>query len=158
MTLNPVGKPLILLTATFLLVGCFSSKPIIMPAGSSNPSLGIMAVSSPQFGHVSLEPTSCTAGDREFFLGGDFEDPKTGLVVRLVVDPLGGAAARVFSSAKPMDTSLVFRRSDCRAFHFTLDSTGWRINEIRDYRLSLELDCSVGDASIQGSVSSTHCH
>ena len=121
--------------------------------------LGSFTVSSDRLGHLTVSPSSCTAGDRQFFLGGDFEDEKSGIVARLVVDPLEGPAVRVFATAAPFEKTAVFRSPECRVFHFSLDATGWRINRIRDYRLSLDLDCSnkEGD-TLTGKVSAAHCH
>jgi hypothetical protein len=121
--------------------------------------LGSFTVSSDRLGHLTVSLSSCTAGDRQFFLGGDFEDEKSGIVVRLVVDPLDGPAARVFATATPFEKTAVFRRQECRVFHFSLDTSGWRINRIQDYRLTLDLDCSnkEGD-SITGKASAAHCH
>ena len=84
---------------------------------------------------------------------------QAGKVVRLGVDPLEGPAARVFASAAPFGETAIFRRSECRVFHFSLDTTGWRIDHIQDYRLSLELDCAnqAGD-SLAGKASASHCH
>ena len=45
------------------------------------------------------------------------------------------------------------------AFRFSLDETGWKVNDVRDYRLSLELDCALADGTtIHGSASTTHCN
>jgi hypothetical protein len=141
--------------------GCFSARSIDSASGSTGEPemLGSFALASDRLGHLTVAPTTCTAGDRQFFLGGDFEDEKAGVIVRLVVDPLEGPAARVFASATPFEKTVVFRRAECRVFHFSLDTTGWRINQIQDYRLALELDCSSKDGdSIIGKVSGTHCH
>ena len=119
---------------------------------------GTFALSSNSLGHVSLAPGSCSAGDCLFFLGADFEDEKNGVVVRLVVDPLYGPAVRVFSQAKPFNKTQVFRRGDSQVFHFSLDSTGWRINRFRDYGVSLELDCAREGDAITGHASAEHCH
>ena len=85
-------------------------------------------------------------------------DSKNNLVVRLVVDPLDGPAVRVFNAAKPFEQTRVFRRRDCRVFHFSMDSTAWRINRVQDYRVSLELDCAREADSITGDASAEHCH
>jgi len=149
--------------SAFLFVGCFSSQPVTSDgqksgAGESQP-LGSLKLSSAALGQLTLLPTSCTAGGRQLFLGADFTDEAAGIVARLVVDPLEGPAVRVFASATPFDRSIVFRRPDCRAFHFSLESTGWRINRIDDYQVTLDLDCwGEGRDSIAGKVSSTHCH
>jgi hypothetical protein len=139
--------------------GCFSARPIGAPAGGEPSILGAIKVTSGPLGSLSLEPGSCTSGDRQQFLGADFEDARAGVAVRLVVDPLVGPAIRVFRTATPFDDAIVFHRADCSVFHFSLESTGWRINEVEDYRVSLELECASTEGDIiQGNVSSTHCH
>ncbi len=141
-----------------LLMSCLASRPLgsVPPSGSQG--LGSFSVSSQVFSAQSFTPTVCTAGDRQLFLGSDLSSPNSSLVLRLVVDPLEGPAVRLFSSQTPFDKSIVFRRSDCRVFHFSLDSTGWRVNDINDYRLTLQLECDRQGESIVGSASSSHCH
>lgn len=142
-----------------LAAGCFSSKPVAVTGnGVAEGNLGSMTVSSPQLGDVTVTPTLCMSGARQYFLGGDFEDEKGGTVVRLVVDPLSGPAVRVFSADAPFEKSVAFRRDQCSVFHFSLDSTGWRINRIDDYRLTLNVDCSRAGETVRGAVSATHCH
>ena len=151
-------------SAVVLSPGCISFSAMPLPGtaatGQASPgTLGSFTVSSPLLGDSRVAPTECAAGDRQLFLGGDFADPAAGLVVRLVVDPLEGPAARVFAAADPFRKNVVLRRSDCAVFHFSLEHTGLTINEVRDYRLSLELDCTLADStSVRGSASTTHCH
>lgn len=148
----------------FILPGCFSifSSKAILPegtaAGGAAEALGSIEVSSSRLGKMTVAPTSCLAGARQFFLGADFTDEKADVVVRLVVDPLASPAVRVFSSTAPFDKSIVFHREECSVFHFTLDSTGWRINRVDDYRLTLNVDCSRNGESVRGKLSTTHCH
>lgn len=141
-----------------LLMSCLSSRPLGNVPSSESQGLASFSVSSQVFGVQSFTPTVCTGGDRQFFLGSDLSDPNSSLVLRLVVDPLEGPAVRLFSSQAPYDKSVVFRRSDCRVFHFSLDSTGWRVNDINDYRLTLQIECDRQGESIAGSASSSHCH
>jgi hypothetical protein len=50
-----------------------------------------------------------------------------------------GPAARAYSRTRiPSTIPAVFRRHDCRVFHFALDSTGWRVDHYEDYKVSLE--------------------
>ncbi|HYM59856.1 MAG TPA: hypothetical protein VEZ11_03070 [Thermoanaerobaculia bacterium] len=150
----------LIIIAAALTAGCFSSKPIDAVAGAQGEpqTLGAITLASERLGHLTVAPTTCQAGTRQSFLGGDFQDPKSGMVVRLVVDPLDGPAVRVFEKATPFDKSLVFRRAECRTFHFSLEATGWRVNDVDDYRLSLDVDCARGGESVEGKVSTTHCH
>jgi len=148
---------------TLLGLGCFSSRPIASgtPGDSAGqpPGLGSVRLSSEVLGRVAISPAQCTSGAREQFLGADLSDPTSGLVIRLVVDPLDGPAVRVFSASDPFERSVVFRRPECRVFHFSLDSTAWRINDIQDYQVSLDLDCvgETGD-TLEGKASASHCH
>ncbi len=139
--------------------GCFSLRP--MPVGGATDTapatLGSIQVSSAQLGNVTVAPTDCSSGARQYFLGGDFVDAKSGLTVRLAVDPIGSPAIRVFSQSAPFDKSVSFRREECSVFHFSLDSTGWRVNHIDDYRMTLNVDCTRGSESVRGMASTTHC-
>lgn len=145
----------VLLTLAVLPAGCLSSLPTSEEALRIE---GTLAVDGAALGKVEIKPSVCLAGDRQQFLGADFQDPSSGLTVRLVVDPLGDAAVRVFSAAAPFERSVVFRRGECGVFHFSLDSTGWSINDVDDYAVTLQLDCSTPAGSIRGSAAAAHCH
>lgn len=140
-----------------LLVSCLASRPVGEAVSAGSQALGSFEVSSGVLGRHTLAPTACTSGDRQQFLGADLSDPGSTLVLRLVVDPLEGPAVRLYSAAAPFDRTVVFRRADCSVFHFSLDSTGWRVNDVEDYRVTLQLDCSRAGESISGSASSSHC-
>jgi len=129
------------------------------PAAAEHASLGDLRITPGGSGPLTLSPSVCKAGARELFYGADFEDPASGLVVRLAVDPLSGPALRVFPRTAPLEKNLLFRRSECRAFRYSLDATGWRVGTTQDYRVSLDVDCTnaSGD-SISGRVSADHCH
>ena len=145
----------VLLAVVGLAAGCASLAPLEAP---SQHELGSLRLSSRQLGQITLEPTSCLAGDRQLFLGADFVDASRSTVLRLVVDPLDGPAVRVFSSAEPFDKAIVFRRADCAVFHFSLDTTGWRVNDVNDYRVTLQLDCDRDGETLKGSAAADHCH
>lgn len=157
-------SPLLVAAATLAASGCFSFPAIPLPdmavtEGAPAGALGSFEVSSPILGETTVVPKACAAGDLQQFLGGDFHDPVSNLVVRVVVDPLEGPAARVYDLGDRFKKSVVLRRADCATFHFSLEHTGMTINDVRDYRLSLELDCALADGTtVRGSASSTHCH
>jgi len=146
--------------ATALMLSCLSGRPV---AASGEPSpegraLGTFSITSQTFGNLTLTPAACASGGLQFFLGGDLSAPDTPVVLRLVVDPLDGPAVRLYSFEAPFDKTVVFRRSDCAVFHFSLDDTGWRVNDVHDYRLTLQVECARDGESLRGSASSTHCH
>ena len=153
-TLNVVAPSL-------LLTGCLTGHPLAesaSTAGSPSQALGSFEVESPSLGKQTLTATECSSGDRQFFLGGDFTAQGSELVLRLVVDPLEGPGVRVFPASAPFDKDVVFRRSECGVFHFSLDETGWRVNGVYDYRLTVDVDCSRAGETIRGKASTTHCH
>lgn len=143
-----------------LTTACMTSQPIAGPGETPKEghALGSFTVDSRILGSTTLAPTVCSAGDRQSFLGADLLTPGSPVVLRLVVDPLDGPGVLLYASEAQFDKTVVFRRADCAVFHFSLDSTGWRINDYEDYRLTLELDCSKEGESVKGSASSTHCH
>lgn len=131
----------LLLGASVLLPACSSSAP---GGGSDHAEpLGTFTLAGPTLGAHTLRPRHCASGEREYFLGFDLIDAEEGVVARLVVDPVGAPLVRVFSSAAPFDKTVVFHRSECRLFHFSVDSTGWRINRIYQLNVSLEVDCEL---------------
>jgi len=143
-----------------LLVSCLAGRPVI-PSDAPAPegkALGSFSIASQTLGDQTFAPVTCTAGDHQLFLGADLEAPGSPVVLRLVVDPLGDPAVRLFSPEAPFDKSVVFQRRDCSVFHFSLESTGWRINDFNDYRLTLQLECAKAGERLGGSASSTHCH
>ena len=129
-----------LLTVWAILPGCVSSSA--KTSERAGP-LGTFSVSGPALGARELLPGKCSTGQRELFLGFDLRDERAGTVVRLVVDPANGPVVRVFETAAPFDKTVLFHRSECRVFHFSVDSTGWRINRVDQLRVSLELDCEL---------------
>jgi hypothetical protein len=134
-----------------------SSAPRAASDRASAP-LGTFSLAGPAFGQQTLLPTRCSVGERQLFLGFDLHDEKAGIIARLVVDPATGPVVRVFKASAPFDQTVLFRRSECRTFHFSLDSTGWRINRIQQLGVSLELDCQLpsGD-SIVGKAKDPGC-
>ncbi len=162
--LPQAGLAGLVLAAAVASTGCFSFPAMPLPGTADTQpaepgTLGSFTVASPLLGNATVAPSGCSAGDLQQFLGADFSGPASRLVVRLVVDPLEGPAARVFDAEDRFRKSVVLRRTECAVFHFSLERTGWTINDVRDYQVSLELDCALADGTtVHGSASSTHCH
>jgi hypothetical protein len=148
----------VLCTLLILSACSTSSSPRAASDRAAVAPLGTFSLSGPTFGQQTLLPTRCSVGERQLFLGFDLHDEKAGIVARLVVDPVTGPVVRVFKASAPFDQTVLFHRSECRTFHFSLDSTGWRINRIQQLGVSLELDCQLpsGD-SIVGKAKDPGC-
>lgn len=141
-----------------ILAACATSSPTGDGDRGAGAPLGSLVLAGPTFGQQTLRPTACVAGEREFFLGFDFHDAKAGMVTRLIVDPATGPVIRVFAASAPFDKSLLFHRPNCRVFHFSLESTGWRVNRIQQLDVSLDLDCQLPSGeSIVGKASDSGC-
>ena len=143
-----------------LCAGCFAAHPIEPVAGaSSGAALGIFKCSLPHGESLTIEPTACVAGDRQFFLGGDFADAKGTAVVRLVIEPLAGPAVRVIAPFASEEFPIVFRQPECKVLRVSFEATGLRINDVYDYRITLDVDCTRADGTaLVGKVSTAHCH
>jgi len=143
-----------------LCAACFPARPIEPVAGaSSDAALGMFRFTSPRGDTQTIEPTSCVAGDRQFFLGGDFADAKSSSIVRLVVEPLQWPAVRVISPSASDQSPIVFKRPECKALRVTFEPTGWRVDDVYDYRITLDVDCTRADGTaLVGGASTTHCH
>lgn len=148
----------LLVSSMAMLAACATSVPGTIGDHATGAPLGSLNLSSPALGERTLLPTVCRAGERELFLGFDLLDEKAGVVTRLIVDPATGPVVRVFSASAPFDKTVLFPRPECRTFHFSIESTGWRINRIDQLDVSLDLDCRLpSGSSIVGKVSAPGC-
>lgn len=152
---------MLLLAALVLLTfpACTSSGQLAYLSGHSadGTSLGSVTLASQSVGDVTFAPTRCSAGDTEQFLGGDFTDEKEAMILRFVIDPLYGPAVRAFSMKEPNDRTVVFRKNDCRTFAFHIERTGLSVNDVDEYRISLEVDCATSQGTLTAKVSSNNC-
>jgi hypothetical protein len=156
--LQPAAANCLLVLGLATLTACATSSPGSFGAGGAATPYGSLALSGPAFGKQTLLPTVCASGERELFLGFDLRDEKSELVTRLVVDPASGPIVRVFAASAPFDRTVLFQRAACRVLHFSLESTGWRVNRVQQLDVSLDIDCQLpsGDA-IVGKASAPGC-
>ena len=145
---------LVLLFGLAFGAGCVSMPGAKTGDASVN---GELAVAGPTFGETQLRVEQCASGEHQVFLGADFTGASP-IVVRLAIDPLTGPGVRVYDSAQPFGKAFVVRQSECDHFHFSLERSNWRINDIWVLHLTLDIDCSTpsGDA-IRGTIASASC-
>jgi hypothetical protein len=137
-------------------VGCFANSAL--QAVTDQP-VGTVSLVSATLGSHTLVPTACASGEQQLFLGADFLDTSQGLTMRLILDPTGSASIRVFRSSNPLDRGVLIERPDCDDLQLSLERTGWRINDIFDLRVRIELDCHAASGdSLQGKLAVDHCH
>ena len=108
----------------------------------------------------TFDTNACESGDRQQFLGADLKpaESEKGPVVRIVIDPLTGPAVRIFDPEHAGRTA-TYRKSDCKKFQVDVTETGEKVNEIRDYKVELDLDCEHGNGSmLAGAAKIEHCH
>jgi len=143
------------------LTACATSSPGSIGAGvagGADAPYGSFSLSGTAFGKQTLLPTVCRSGERELFLGFDLRGEKSELVTRLVVDPSTGPIVRVFADSAPFDRTILFHQSECRVLHFSLESTGWRVNRIQQLDVSLDIDCQLPSGeTIIGKASASGC-
>lgn len=146
----------LLLTAALLQSGCVANTALV---GRDSGPIGKIQVTSATFGNVALAPAACASGEHQLFLGADFLDSARGTVVRLILEPTGAATLRVFNTAHPLNPGVLFPQTACSKVLISFERTGWRIDDIYDVRVSLDVDCrtAAGD-SLQGMLTVAHCH
>ncbi|MFO1315621.1 MAG: hypothetical protein U1F58_08440 [Burkholderiales bacterium] len=150
----PRGLSTLVVAAALLQCGCAAS---VMDSGSAP--TGALQVASASSGTFALAPSACVSGERQLFLGADLLDTARGTTTRLILEPTGEASIRIFRSADPLDRGILFRRADCSRFRLSLDRSGWRVNDIYDVGVSLDVDCRTASGdSLQGTLAAAHCH
>ena len=151
-----VERTLFLLAAVLLQAGCAAPTALV---GSDGGPSGKIQITSGILGKVVLTPSVCNSGERQLFLGADFIDSAQGTALRLILEPTGTATLRAFNTAHPLNPGVVISQAACRKFQVSLERTGWRINDIYDLRVNLDVDCrSVLGDSVQGMLAVAHCH
>ncbi len=148
---------LALFAASILTAGCISTGTGQL--GKNEPVItGKLDISGPTFGAVSFAPKACDSGEHQVFFGADFSSPESKVVARIVVDPLTGPGVRIFDQDARFEKALVLKKETCQSFHFALERSGWRINDIYVMKVHLDLDCTLpnGD-SVKGVVDAASC-
>jgi hypothetical protein len=153
------ARPMLVAFVGLLSTGCLSSRTAGSRAQQADGrTFGSFKVASAPLGNPNLTVTSCQSGGRLSFVGADLFDDTARMAIRLVIDPLYGPGVRVFSLDAPFDKTVVFTRGECKAFHFALDSSGWRVNDVTEYHVTLEIDCSRPNGeSLAGQATIRNC-
>jgi hypothetical protein len=151
-------RPMLVVLVGILSSGCLSSQTAGSRSHEEGRTFGSFKVASASLENPFLTITSCQSGARLSFVGVDLFDDAARVAVRLVVDPLYGPGVRVFSLDAPFDKTLVFTRGECKAFHFAVDESGWRVNDVTEYHATLEIDCSRPNGeSLSGQAAIRNC-
>lgn len=107
---------------------------------------------------VIWTPSFCQTGEIEQFFGFLLGASGSPIALRAVLDPLDGPGLRVTGVEGTPPYGFVVRPADCRVLDLRLQATDWRVNDLRDLNGSLDVSCSLGDISLEGSVEVSHCH
>jgi hypothetical protein len=156
-----LARALLSLLLLVPLTACFSTGPygdLPRSGVDATAPLGTFSVSSPALSVESAAPRGCVSGEHELFYGFDFPDLEKKAVLRLVFDPVEGAAIRVFDPADPDRRTAVFRPPSCKSLSYLLAPSGWRVNDYRDFHARLDADCETPEgAKLKVSLSARHC-
>ena len=148
--------PVLLSATAMVLAGCGTIQEAIQVA---TPIVaGEIEIRSSGFEPVTWTPAFCQTGEIEQFFGFVLGASDSPVVLRAVLDPLDGPGLRVTGVEGTPPYGFVVRPADCRVLDLRLQPTSWRVNEMRDVNGSLDVSCSFGDMSLEGSVEVSHCH
>ncbi|HXU32825.1 MAG TPA: hypothetical protein VN851_19820, partial [Thermoanaerobaculia bacterium] len=145
--------------AALVLVGLASACASAPPAKPKpNEPTNTIATSGPKLGAQQIEPTKCISGGRYLFLGVDLIDERSGLIVRLVYDPLRDEFVRIFDPKLNETRTLILSRANCKTFKADLTFGDSMVNGIREMKASIDLDCETpGGNFAVGKVASESC-
>jgi hypothetical protein len=157
---SPAGsmrdRRFLLVLAALVLAGCGTIQEARQVA---NPAVaGEVVIRTPSGEPVTWTPAFCQTGEIEQFFGFVLGASDSPVVLRAVLDPLDGPGLRVTGVEGTPPYGFVVHPADCRVLDLRVQPTRWRVNEMRDVSGSLDVSCSLGDLSLEGSVEVSHCH
>lgn len=132
-----------------LLAGC-GAAAVVRP--TLDGALSLRRTEGPM---LRLAPDQCRSGDREYFYGADFASAAEGWRLRAVRQPLGEIVLQLDAA----DVQVTLGQAQCARLDLQIAPTGWQINEIRDFAVQLDLDCTLPHGGrLSGRLSADHCH
>lgn len=106
-----------------------------------------------------FDTASCQSGEHQSFVGADLRPADGGPIVRIAMDPERGPVVLVFDPADTPHRMAIYHKSDCKKFTVELEDTGEKVDEFRDYRVALDVECEHANGSyLAGSARLDHCH
>lgn len=99
-------------------------------------------------------PDRYVSGDRGYFLGLEFHSSADSQSLRAWREPDGRAVVLWTSDHGPM----TLHASDCDRLELDVHPTGWRVNDVREFAGSVEMDCRLAQGALQARLSVDHCH
>jgi hypothetical protein len=102
---------------------------------------------------------ACHSGDLEHFLGVDLIDRQGGAIVRVVIDPIDGPRIRIVHGTGESRQRVDLAPGRCRRFEANVWPTAWIVNDVRDVRGFVDVECA-DDAGSAVSLYArfSHCH
>jgi hypothetical protein len=131
--------------------GCVVGDAFTRPATVA----GSLTFESPGSPVQSLRPSACRSGHESYFLGADLWSPDESPRVRIVIDPVEGPLVRVTRSGQ---TNL-YVPGTCEYLDASAEWTGWTVNDVREVRGQLQLDCTLPSGErVHGDLQFAGCH
>jgi len=104
-------------------------------------------------------PDHCSSGDNALFVGFDFLSAHDDGQLRVVLDPIDGAAIRWTYGAGGMQDRIVLHRADCAKLDVDVHPTAWEVNDVREFAGSVDFQCAMPEGlRFEGRVTVDHCH
>jgi hypothetical protein len=143
---------LAVLTACVLpLAGCVMGQAFTRPAAIA----GSLTFEAPDGPRTSLQPSLCRSGHESYFLGADLWSDEESGRVRIVIDPVEGPLVRVTRSGE----TALYVPGTCEYLDATAEWTGWTVNDVREVRGQLRLDCTLPSGErVHGDLQFAGCH
>jgi len=147
------------LLAALLLSLLGSCEPLPTQPDTSGPPIGRFNARLSKMDLEWFDAASCESGEHRSFVGADLRPANGGPIVRIAMDPERGPVVLVFDPTDTAHRTAIYHKSDCRKFTVELEENGSKVDEFRDYRVALEVECEHPNGSyLAGSARLDHCH
>jgi hypothetical protein len=129
---------------------------VLVAVGCSNKISGSIDVTTKEHGDYSITPGQCISGEREDFFGVDLREDKGDKIIRVIKDPNDGYSVRI--NIPGTKKAVVVNDDVCSTFKVRVKKQNSTINDIKNIKGRIKLDCKVGGSTVKANVKFENCH
>ena len=129
---------------------------VLAGVGCSNKISGSIDVTTKAHGNYSITPGQCISGEREDFFGADLREGKADKIIRVIKDPKEGYSVRI--NIPGTKKAVVVNDGVCSTFKVRVKKQSSTINDVRNVKGRIKLDCKVGGSTVEANIKFENCH
>ena len=146
--------------ATALLALLLADCAVTQVAGVVHPTIsGSIDLRRADGTRLHWTPDQCSSGAHALFVGFDFLSTLDDGHLRVVLEPVDGAALRWTSGTGSAQERIVLHRADCTRLDVDVHPTAWEVNDVREFAGYVDIQCAAPDGlQVEGRIGVDHCH